>query len=442
MAYEGAAMALSDGMREAAGVAQAAATTARRFSRALDEAQEDAREARKDAERAIERADDERRRMEAEEDAAAQAQLLANSHAYRENLALAAGPAGAVDAETAAADRRAAEGEAADCRRRAAIHRERLGQALDDLEVARKRGRRANDRADDAARDAAAGFDAAAAGFSPPVGLPVPVVPVAPTPSSDPNALVTPPPLFGSPFGRTPGDVRRWQIALEEQRRRDEAEQRAKDAKGSIGDGIKGAVAGYSLGLIDLGGNKDSARYRGGMLASDLNPKGVIKAGLKKLGKEAVEEGAEQAAKRGAKEGADDAVAVAPMRTATAEQMKHVTRRVGSDGTVRVMYKGVTLRNGHLAGKVHPETGVPFKETGFPDFSIYATKRVEVDGLVGDVRNDFAAATKAAGLERVPSGYTWHHVEDGRTMELVPKDIHRATGHTGGAELIRRGLEP
>jgi hypothetical protein len=52
-------------------------------------------------------------------------------------------------------------------------------------------------------------------------------------------------------------------------------------------------------------------------------------------------------------------------------------------------------------------------------------------------------ANQAAGFtDGVPEGYVWHHVEDGRTMQLVPQDIHAATAHTGGAELIQRGLEP
>ncbi|XXU49625.1 HNH endonuclease [Sorangium sp. So ce1014] len=31
-----------------------------------------------------------------------------------------------------------------------------------------------------------------------------------------------------------------------------------------------------------------------------------------------------------------------------------------------------------------------------------------------------------------PEGYTWHHHQDGTTMQLVSSNIHRMTGHTGG----------
>ncbi|WP_370221743.1 HNH endonuclease [Cytobacillus sp.] len=46
------------------------------------------------------------------------------------------------------------------------------------------------------------------------------------------------------------------------------------------------------------------------------------------------------------------------------------------------------------------------------------------------------------GLKNTPAGYTWHHVEDGKTMMLVPSDIHGEVRHTGGASLIRKGLRP
>lgn len=37
-----------------------------------------------------------------------------------------------------------------------------------------------------------------------------------------------------------------------------------------------------------------------------------------------------------------------------------------------------------------------------------------------------------------PAGYTWHHVEAGRTMLLVPGDLHGTVRHTGGASLIKK----
>lgn len=88
--------------------------------------------------------------------------------------------------------------------------------------------------------------------------------------------------------------------------------------------------------------------------------------------------------------------------------------------------------------------GVRFTEDGFPDFSPYVDVQVEVDGLRGDHYEDFKAANRAAGYgdhARSPEGYTWHHHQDGRTMQLVPTDLHRAVKHTGGAAVIRNRTE-
>jgi hypothetical protein len=91
---------------------------------------------------------------------------------------------------------------------------------------------------------------------------------------------------------------------------------------------------------------------------------------------------------------------------------------------------GTTIRNKDLAGKKHPETGIPFDKDGFPDFSGVATKTVKAPHT-GIRAADEAAANRAAGHAATPDGMTWHHHQDGRTLQLVPFDVHRRTGHTG-----------
>jgi A nuclease of the HNH/ENDO VII superfamily with conserved WHH len=39
---------------------------------------------------------------------------------------------------------------------------------------------------------------------------------------------------------------------------------------------------------------------------------------------------------------------------------------------------------------------------------------------------------KAAKLDETPRRYTWHHLEDGKSMILVPRDLHDAVKHSGG----------
>lgn len=96
--------------------------------------------------------------------------------------------------------------------------------------------------------------------------------------------------------------------------------------------------------------------------------------------------------------------------------------------------------NYRWAGETHP-SGVRFTAEGFPDFSPFAKARVELNGLTGNYVKDAALANKAVGLKATPKDMVWHHVEDAGTMMLIPKDIHNAVRHTGGAAVIR-GQQP
>ncbi|NJO18451.1 MAG: HNH endonuclease [Thioploca sp.] len=78
---------------------------------------------------------------------------------------------------------------------------------------------------------------------------------------------------------------------------------------------------------------------------------------------------------------------------------------------------------------------IEFKD-GYPDFSDHALHRVEIE-MTGDNSIDFPAANKAAGLKETPKDWTWHHKEDGVTMELIPSDLNNNIPHTGGASMVR-----
>ena len=121
----------------------------------------------------------------------------------------------------------------------------------------------------------------------------------------------------------------------------------------------------------------------------------------------------------------------------------------GPDGLPRI--NGRLPINAAYAGRQFPlagplgvkyPNGVMFKANGMPDFTPYAVASLEVDGLVGDIKTDYRLANRAAGLEgqygnQAPPGYTWHHCEDGKTMQLVPTDVHHAVKHTGGEAVIK-----
>jgi filamentous hemagglutinin len=107
-------------------------------------------------------------------------------------------------------------------------------------------------------------------------------------------------------------------------------------------------------------------------------------------------------------------------------------------GNVTPMSAGRLPINSRYAGGMHP-LGVPFSIAGFPNFGSWVVAEVQIDGLTGNYAKDAAMANRAAGFVSTPDGYVWHHVEDRKTMQLVPQDIHNPVGHTGGAAVIRNG---
>ncbi|KZK95309.1 MULTISPECIES: HNH endonuclease [unclassified Pseudovibrio] len=88
-------------------------------------------------------------------------------------------------------------------------------------------------------------------------------------------------------------------------------------------------------------------------------------------------------------------------------------------------------------------------KNGFPDYGPHSKGDVDI-AMTGKNSKDFPAADKAMQEKlgdptwRKPKGYTWHHKEDGVTMQLVPEHIHAtgrgaSTPHTGGAAMYKGG---
>jgi len=84
-------------------------------------------------------------------------------------------------------------------------------------------------------------------------------------------------------------------------------------------------------------------------------------------------------------------------------------------------------------------SGVQFTEDGFPDFSPYATHTVKFEppGFAGNHGSDFTDANRLANIESAPRTHTWHHHQDGQTMQLIPKDLHSAVRHAGGVAIAK-----
>jgi uncharacterized protein YukE len=89
---------------------------------------------------------------------------------------------------------------------------------------------------------------------------------------------------------------------------------------------------------------------------------------------------------------------------------------------------------------------------GFPDFTPYShptVKPVEIEfanptnrpldyknaNIKSELNKD--SDPPITSLYEAPEGYTWHHHQDGKTMILVDKKVHREFTHTGGVSAIK-----
>jgi len=153
----------------------------------------------------------------------------------------------------------------------------------------------------------------------------------------------------------------------------------------------------------------------------------------------------------------DNAAKLLESDAKAAERLKAAVSKAPTDSRGRVIPPGVErLPSGRLpsnfeyAGRVYDgekwtpklaakyPNGVRFTEDGYPDFSPYAVKTVTFDpNFTGNRGSDFVDANRLAGLTETPEGYTWHHTQDTKTMQLIPSDLHDAVRHAGGVAIMK-----
>lgn len=116
-------------------------------------------------------------------------------------------------------------------------------------------------------------------------------------------------------------------------------------------------------------------------------------------------------------------------------------------------------KNGKWAGPRGDSVWQPSKgrapityKNGFPNYGPHSGGNFKLP-MKGNHTTDFTAARNAKRVKlndqswKTPTTDTWHHKEDGVTMQLIPKSIH-ATGagattpHMGGASLYTGGNKP
>lgn len=120
-----------------------------------------------------------------------------------------------------------------------------------------------------------------------------------------------------------------------------------------------------------------------------------------------------------------------------------------------------------LKNKTHPRTGVPFTKAGYPkfkkvdtcnmDLSLFSRVKDRLSSSQNIRQKHFAicshklyskvTANQALKMKftasqivqlrngKTPDGYTWHHTEKKNILELVDREIHNKTAHSGGYSL-------
>jgi len=89
---------------------------------------------------------------------------------------------------------------------------------------------------------------------------------------------------------------------------------------------------------------------------------------------------------------------------------------------------------------------VTYSKEGYPDFTPYrhpTVKDVQIE-FTGKRDKDFRLADTAAGITekmRKDEEYTWHHHQDGKTMQLIKRDVHEQFFHTGGMARVRKEID-
>lgn len=93
-----------------------------------------------------------------------------------------------------------------------------------------------------------------------------------------------------------------------------------------------------------------------------------------------------------------------------------------------------------LADAIKPKTSITY-ENGFPQFGDFSGGSVKIP-LSGNSDNDLKLADEMFRKQLKdpdwtrPAGTTWHHVEDGTTLQLVPSAVNGNARHAGGAALF------
>ena len=133
-------------------------------------------------------------------------------------------------------------------------------------------------------------------------------------------------------------------------------------------------------------------------------------------------------------------------------KIQKITARSGDQRFVD--FNGRTIINSKYAGKDFPlkqlypmkahkyRYPVRFNKFGYPDFSQYTRQTItstKLNGSIADMGTANNIMRQRIPKWKQPPGFTWHHHQDGKTMQLVPTELQELVRHSGGASRLRMG---
>jgi len=214
-----------------------------------------------------------------------------------------------------------------------------------------------------------------------------------------------------------------------------------------LAEGDKVSAALSAAAMLPIGGQAATAAKMAKKGAQALE-----KQAAKKAAEEAVEHSAKEAAEKAAKEKLEREAAEKANRLEGGRIEGGVSKPRGggwdsAPNTKRWVEEGgqVTKHaDGSMTFTRKDGVSVTYDKAGYPDFSPHAERSVNIESMKGDHYHDFKAANKKIGLSgsKPPEGYTWHHHQDGKTMQLLPQSIHNVAeggfAHAGGVSIIAK----
>jgi hypothetical protein len=105
-----------------------------------------------------------------------------------------------------------------------------------------------------------------------------------------------------------------------------------------------------------------------------------------------------------------------------------------------ILNKKAIIKNNITYSSLVEKYGIiKYNDLGFPIFDQHAIAYLEIPDLTGinAIDQELANLMHHGNKNYNIYGYSWHHLEDGKGMILVPTELNSAYSHSGGASYIR-----